>query len=73
MLLAMQIADFEHRERIRAFNARAARGEFIRYADSQLESVRWIERLGKLGRAARHRFTRHRGGRLVIQPGADSV
>ena len=73
MLLAMQIADLEHRERIRAFNTRAARGEFIRYTDSQLENVGWIERLGKLGRAARHRFSRHPGRSLVTQPGADSV
>jgi hypothetical protein len=76
MLLPFQIAHLEHRERIRAFNVRAARGEFVRYTDDPLQSARpvqWSERLGKLSRVIGHRFSRHLGRSLVIQPGVDSA
>ena len=76
MLLAIQIAELEYRERIRDFNARAARGEFIRYSDDALEIARpvgWSERLGKLSRAIRSRVSRQPGRSLVIHSGIDSA
>lgn len=72
LLPYLYIAHLEYRERIRDFNVRAARGDFIRYADAQPERfglVRWIERVS---RAARERFS-HKERSLVIQPGGDSA
>jgi hypothetical protein len=72
LLPLLHLADLEYRERIRDFNLRAARGEFIRYADdAHAGAPGWVERFGKLGRAARERFSRTRS--LVARPEADSV
>jgi len=72
LLPYLHLADLEYRERIRDFNVRAARGEFIRYPDAEhAEAVGLVERLARLGRAARERFSRPRP--LVVRPEADSV
>ena len=70
------IAQLGHQERIRAFNVRAARGEFIRYTDDKRKSAVpgwWSEPLWQLGRLIRLRFSRQGVGSLVIRPGVDSA
>jgi hypothetical protein len=54
----------EHRERIRDFNVRAARGEFIRYPDNS-PKIGLRQRLGQLARLIRFRVSRERVDALV--------
>jgi len=69
MLHLVQLAHLEHREQIRQFNIRAARGEFVRYADQDSHRSSFLEHL----RALRNRLSRRSPRSLVVQPGADSA
>ena len=74
MLFPLYIAQQEYRDRVRAFNIRANRGEFVRYAYEREQSrARWSERLSKLSSAIRHQFSRPSAQNLVVRPGVDSV